>query len=88
MELVNMHEAKTHLSRLVQRAEAGEEIIIGRSGKPVAKLVPYVARRQARAGGQLKGQIWVSPDFDAPDPELESLFSDGPIDPGPGAQDT
>lgn len=83
MEMVNMHEAKTHLSKLVQRAEAGEEIIIGRSGKPAAKLVPYVPNRQARTGGQLHGQIWISPDFDAPDQELESMFQDSPIGPEP-----
>jgi prevent-host-death family protein len=42
MKLINIHEAKTHLSRLIERVEAGEEIVIARAGKPVAKLVPYV----------------------------------------------
>lgn len=81
MTLVNMHEAKTHLSRLIQRAEAGEEIIIGRAGKPAAKLIPYSQSQEERQGGQLRGQIWISADFDTPDSDLESEFGDGPIDP-------
>jgi prevent-host-death family protein len=63
--VVNMHEAKTHLSRLVERAEAGEEIVIGRAGKPVAKLVPYQPERPARRGlGAWKGRVWIADDFD------------------------
>jgi prevent-host-death family protein len=81
MEIVNVHEAKTHLSRLLQRVEAGEEIIIGRAGQPVAQLVPYEPKRKKRRGGQWQGRIWISPDFDAPDPELEKLFYDGEIFP-------
>ena len=81
MEIVNVHEAKTHLSRLLQRVEAGEEIIIGRAGQPVAQLVPYEPKPKKRRGGQWQGRIWISPDFDAPDPELEKLFYDGEIFP-------
>ncbi|MBT3343698.1 MAG: type II toxin-antitoxin system Phd/YefM family antitoxin [Gemmatimonadetes bacterium] len=81
MEVINVHEAKTHLSKLLQRVEAGEEIIIGRAGQPAAMLVPYKPPQKKRRGGQLKGRIWISPDFDAPDPELESLFYDGKIEP-------
>ena len=75
--VVNMHEAKTHLSRLVERVEAGEEIVIGRSGKPVAKLVPYVDARPARRPGALKGKIWIADDFDddLPNDVLESFYS-------------
>jgi prevent-host-death family protein len=62
--LVNMHEAKTHLSRLVERAAAGEEIVIGKAGKPVARLVPYQERRERRQPGRLKGRIWIADDFD------------------------
>ena len=62
--VVNIHEAKTHLSRLVDRAAAGEEIIIGKAGKPLARLVAYSARREPRKPGRLKGQIWVADDFD------------------------
>jgi prevent-host-death family protein len=62
--VVNMHEAKTHLSRLVEQVEAGEEIVIARSGKPVARLVPYVAAGAPRQPGSWKGQVWTSDDFD------------------------
>ncbi len=62
--LVNIHEAKTHLSRLVERAAAGEEIIIGRGGRPVARLVPYSAKREPRVPGALAESLWVADDFD------------------------
>jgi prevent-host-death family protein len=62
--LVNLHEAKTHLSRLVDRAAAGEEVIIGRAGKPVARLVPFSTTRAPRQPGALAGRIWVADDFD------------------------
>jgi prevent-host-death family protein len=65
MTLVNMHEAKTQLSRLVDRVAAGEEIVIGRAGKPVAKLVPYIEKREPRKPGLLRGQIWLAPDWDS-----------------------
>ncbi len=71
--LVNVHEAKTHLSRLLDRAAAGEEIVIGRAGKPVARLVPLDVR-PPRIFGALAGQIWISDDFDDPDEELTRLF--------------
>lgn len=67
METVNVHEAKTHLSKLLERVEAGEEIILARNGKPVARLVPM--RRVRRRPGGMKGRIWISEDFDAPLPE-------------------
>ena len=73
---VNMHEAKTHLSRLVERVEAGEEITLARAGRPVARLVPYVSRRQPRAPGSLKGRIWFADDWDSPEvnAEIAELF--------------
>lgn len=64
---VNMHEAKTQLSRLVERAAAGEEVVIARAGKPVAKLVPYAENRKPRRPGALRGQIWLAPDWDSPE---------------------
>ena len=64
---VNVHEAKTHLSRLLERVEHGEEIVIARAGKPVAKLVPIEAPGK-RPIGLYKGQIWMSDDFDEPLP--------------------
>lgn len=65
---VNMHEAKTHLSRLVARVAQGEEIVIAKSGRPVAKLVgiPTVTRR--RVLGSAKGKVVISRDFDKPLP--------------------
>jgi prevent-host-death family protein len=62
---VNVHEAKTHLSRLLEAVEAGEEIIIARAGKPVARLAPLEEPRQPRRPGALAGQIWIAEDFDA-----------------------
>jgi prevent-host-death family protein len=64
MDLVNVHEAKTHLSRLLQRVEAGEEIVIGRAGRPTARLVPYREPRQRRQGGQWHGRVVLADDFD------------------------
>ena len=67
MDLLNVHYAKTHLSRLLDRVADGEEIIIGKNGKPVAKLVPI--EQVTRKPGRLKGKIKVSADFDAPLPK-------------------
>lgn len=64
MKTVNTHEAKTHLSRLLDLASRGEEIIIARAGKPVARLVAYVEAEQVRSGGQWKGLVRVGDDFD------------------------
>ena len=66
---MNIHEAKTHLSRLLRRVEAGEEIVIAKSGRPIAKLVPYSPPKAKRVPGSAKGLIWMSDDFDAPMPE-------------------
>jgi prevent-host-death family protein len=66
MQTVNVHEAKTHLSRLLERVEAGEEIVLARNGKAVARLVPV--GRAARRPGSMKGRIRVRRDFDAPLP--------------------
>jgi len=80
---VNIGEAKTHLSRLLERVAAGEEIVIAKANRPIARLVPLPTARTDRNLGRLAGQITISDDFDAPDPELESLFNDGPIEPEP-----
>ena len=64
METKNIHEAKTHLSRLVERAAGGEEIIIAKAGKPMAKLVPYQEDKKPRKPGSLRGKIWIADDFD------------------------
>ena len=73
-DIVNIHEAKTHLSRLVERVEAGEEIVIARAGRPIARLVPYRARTKPRTPGLWRGQGWIREDFDAPIPELLDAF--------------
>ena len=72
--IVNIHEAKTHLSRLVERAAGGEEIIIGKAGRPMARLMPYVEPRHARSPGALKGRLWVADDFDETSAELLDAF--------------
>jgi prevent-host-death family protein len=78
---VNVHEAKTNLSRLIVRAEAGEEVIIGRAGRPAVRLVPVnPARRKLFKPGALKGRLTVPDDFLAPDAEIEKLFG-GPLFP-------
>jgi prevent-host-death family protein len=71
MQTVNVHAAKTHFSRLVDQAAAGEEIIIAKAGKPVAKLVPLTPRhdRSKRRLGTLAGVAAIPPDFDAPLPD-------------------
>jgi prevent-host-death family protein len=68
MEPVSVHEAKTHLSRLLQRVEAGEEVVIARGGDPVARIVP-IAPKRPRKPGRLKGSVRLGEDFDAPLPE-------------------
>jgi prevent-host-death family protein len=74
MALFNIHEAKTHFSRLVDQAEHGEEILIGRAGKPVAKLVPYREPRLPRTPGGWEGKVRIAPDFDELPPELARAF--------------
>lgn len=73
----NMHEAKTHLSRLAERAANGEEIVIARNGRPLAKLVPIAEKREPRKLGLAKGKIWVADDFDEEDEEIIRLFEGG-----------
>jgi prevent-host-death family protein len=68
---VDIHEAKARLSELVALVEAGERIVITRDDLPVVDLVQHAAERP---GGQWKGRMWISPDFDAPLPEIEELF--------------
>lgn len=81
MEVTNIHQAKTHLSRLVERVAAGEEIIIGKAGKPVAKLVPYQEPKPVRKPGAWKGKIQYLTDWDEADKEIEALFYATPIEP-------
>jgi len=71
VEHFNMHDAKTHLSRIIERVERGEEIVIDRAGKPVAKIVPLVRRVNRTAVGSLAGQIDLSGDWDSPETNAE-----------------
>jgi prevent-host-death family protein len=69
MKSVNIHEAKTHLSRLLDEVSRGEEITIAKAGKPIARLVPISTPRPIRTPGFLRGKIRISDDFDAPLPD-------------------
>lgn len=73
--VVNVHEAKTHFSSLLERVAMGEEVVIAKAGKPVAKLVPLSSAPEARKLGTAKGEFTVPDDFNAPLPkEIEDLF--------------
>ena len=75
MAVFNIHEAKTHFSKLVNQALKGEEVVIARGNEPLLKLVLYVENRAPRKGGQLKGLMKISEDFDAPlPPEILEAF--------------
>ena len=72
--MVNVHEAKTHLSRLLERVSAGEEIVIAKAGRPVAKLVAYTESEEPRKMGGWKGRVWIADDFDELPPDLLAAF--------------
>jgi prevent-host-death family protein len=71
MTTVTVHVAKTQLSKLIARAEAGEEVIIARGKKPVVRLVPVEDAKPRRQFGAMKGKVWVGPEFFEPLPEEE-----------------
>ena len=81
MTIRNVSDAKEQLSALLVMVEQGEEIVIARAGRPIAKLVQYEKPKLPRKLGALEGQFWISPDFDEPDLEFEKLFYEGPIEP-------
>ncbi len=81
MTKVNMHEAKSQLSRLGKLAWAGEEVVIAKAGEPYLRLEPYRERLVERQLGGLEGKIWLSPDFDDPDEELMDLLETSQIFP-------
>ena len=72
--IVNIHEAKTHFSRLVERAAAGEEVIIGKAGRPVARLVPYVESTRRRVPGRWKNRVRIADDFDVTPVDVMRAF--------------
>jgi prevent-host-death family protein len=67
--IVNVHDAKTHLSRLLERVQRGEEVVIGKGGRPVARLVPVEGAAEPRVPGSARGRFRVSRTFDAPLPK-------------------
>lgn len=71
MSVVNIHQAKTHLSRLVEEAVQGGEVIIARANKPMVKLVPVDEARPPRRLGTAAGRVWISEDFDEPLPDFD-----------------
>jgi len=74
-KVVNVHEAKTHFSKLLVRLSQGEEIVIGRAGRPVARLVPFADRAGRREPGSARGQFTMMGNFDAPLPaRLQRFF--------------
>jgi prevent-host-death family protein len=73
---VNVHAAKTHLSRLLEEVEAGEEIVLARSGRPVARLVPFKPAREPRVPGAWRGRVRLAPDFDATPESLIAAFEE------------
>jgi prevent-host-death family protein len=72
--VVNIHEAKTHFSRLLERVMRGEEVVIGKAGKPVARLVPYHEEREPRVPGGWKGRVRIAEDFDELPAEVAAAF--------------
>ena len=74
MSVVNVHEAKTHLSRLLERVSAGEEIVIAKAGRPVARLVPYEESLEPRTLGGWEGRVWIADDFDELPPDILAAF--------------
>ena len=74
MQVTNISEAKAQLSALIEKVLAGEDVIIGKAGKPVAKLVPYEPSRKPRKPGMLKGQIEIADDFNELPQDIAKAF--------------
>lgn len=81
MKTINMHEAKTHLSRLVEEAAAGADIVIARGGKPLVRLVPVNATGGPRVLGALAGKVVEHEDTLAPDPDIDAPFYKSAVEP-------
>ncbi len=77
MKKINMHEAKTHLSRIVARVAQGESVLIAKAGKPIAVLSPYKPPKKVKKPGVLKGKIQMTADFDEADELITKLFHGG-----------
>ncbi len=72
--VINVYEAKTHLSKLLERVAEGEELVLGKAGKPMARLVPFREVRQPRKPGRLAGKMWIAPDFDETPEDIIAAF--------------
>jgi prevent-host-death family protein len=84
MEIINVHTAKSTLSQILAKVEKGEEFVIGRNGKPIAKLGPceeIAPVKKPLEFGKWKDKIWIADDFNEPDPDVEALFYDGALFP-------
>lgn len=78
MKITNIHEAKSQLSKLIECALEGEEVVIAKSGEPIVKIVPIVVDESPRQGGQWKGRVRIADDFDSLPPDIAEAFG---IDP-------
>jgi len=74
MQIVNVYEAKTHLSRLLEQAAAGEEIVIAKAGKPLARLIPYQEEKRPREPGYWRGRVRIADDFDELPESIAAAF--------------
>ncbi len=74
MQIANIHQAKTQLSKLIEHVLQGEEVVICKAGKPVAKLVQYEKNGERRRGGQWRGKVRIADDFDQLPEELTAAF--------------
>ncbi len=79
MQVVNIHDAKTNLSKLIEKISNGEEVIIAKAGKPVAKLSQYKEKLKPRKLGLWKGKVFIPDNFDDEDEEINKLFYEGGI---------
>jgi len=77
MVSMNLHQATTALPALIEAALNGEDVVIAKDGKPMVRLVPCQERKTPRQPGRLRGQIRISDDFDAVDPEIIEMFENG-----------
>lgn len=77
MTVVNIHDAKTRLSKLLEQVQSGEDVVIARAGTPIARLIPYVqAKRRIAPPGGMEGEGWIADDFDAPIDDLFDCLKD------------
>ncbi len=74
MQIYNIHEAKTNLSQLIEKIYHGEDVVIAKAGKPVAKLITYKKAHKKRKPGALKGTIWIADDFNDESEEINEMF--------------